>query len=191
MNPIPQFIEWLETAKSTREITEPTAMALATATSDGVPSVRMVLLKGIDERGFVFYTNLESRKSGEIKQNSHAALCFYWMALDRQVRVEGNIEPVSDVEADAYFASRHRDSQIGAWSSAQSREMLGKDDLAIAISENTAKFAGHEVPRPPFWSGLRIVPYRIEFWQQGAFRIHDREVFERDGNAWKVIKLFP
>jgi pyridoxamine 5'-phosphate oxidase len=191
MNPIPQFIEWLELAKATKAITEPTAMALATATADSAPSVRMVLLKSVDDRGFVFYTNLESRKSGEIKQNPKVALCFYWMALERQVRVEGAIQPVSDEEADVYFASRPRDSQIGAWSSQQSRELAGKGDLAIAIAKNTAKFIGRTVPRPPFWSGWRVVPQRIEFWQQGAFRIHDREVFTRSGDDWKITKLYP
>ena len=191
MNPIPQFIEWLEQAKNTKTIAEPTAMSLATVGANGAPSVRIVLLKNVDENGFVFYTNLESRKSGEIKQNPQVALCFHWMPLERQVRVEGRIESVSDAEADAYFASRPRESQIGAWSSQQSRELSGKGELMLAIAKNTAKFLGRDVPRPPFWSGWRIVPQRIEFWQQGAFRIHDREVFTRNGNEWNVTKLYP
>jgi len=191
MNPIEKFVEWLDKAKATKAITEPTAMTLATADASGAPSARMVLLKDVDERGFVFYTNLESRKSGEIKQNPNVALCFYWMTLKRQVRVEGHIEQVSDIEADAYFATRARDSQIGAWSSQQSRELSGKAELMAAIAKNTLKFAGRAVPRPPHRSGWRVIPSRIEFWQEGSFRIHDREVFIREGEGWDVKKLYP
>ena len=191
MKPIEQFIQWLELAKATKAIAEPTAMCLASVGIDGAPSARMVLLKGVDDRGFVFYTNLESRKGGEVAQNNHVALCFYWMALERQVRVEGIAQPVSDAEADAYFASRPRDSQIGAWASQQSRELSGKSELMMAIAKYTAKFIGREVPRPPHWSGWRVIPSRIEFWQQGAFRIHDREVFTRNGDAWDVKSLYP
>ena len=191
MNPTQKFIQWLDEAKANKAIKEPTAMALATADKDASPSVRIVLLKEVDDRGFVFYTNLESQKSGEIKQNPKAALCFHWMPMERQVRVEGKIEPVSEAEADAYFASRPRESQIGAWSSKQSRELSGKAELMQEIAKNTVKFVGRSVPRPPFWSGWRIKHERIEFWQQGAFRIHDREVFTRSGNDWAVMKLYP
>ena len=166
-------------------------MTLATVSDVGAPSARIVLLKGVDESGFVFYTNLESRKGNEIKHNRKVALCFHWMPLERQVRVEGTAEPVSDAEADAYFASRPRESQIGAWSSKQSQELSGCTELMQAIAINTAKFIGRAVPRPPQWSGWRIVPDRVEFWQQGAFRIHDREVYVRQDADWAVKKLYP
>ena len=166
-------------------------MALATSTPTGLPSVRMVLLKNVDERGFVFYTNLESRKSGEIKQNPHVALCFYWMALKRSVRIEGRVEEVSKEEADTYFASRPRDSQLGAWASKQSREMSSKAELVKDVALYAAKFLGRDVPRPPFWSGWRVVPHRIEFWEDGAFRIHERDVFIKEGDNWKRITLYP
>lgn len=191
MNPIPQFSEWFEEAKANKTIAEPTAMCLATVGRDGAPSARMVLLKSVDERGFVFYTNLESRKSSEIEGNPNVALCFHWMPLEKQVRVEGEIEAVAPEEADAYFASRPRDSQIGAWASKQSREIEHTGDLMKAIAFYAAKFAGRDVPRPTHWSGWRVVPKRIEFWKQGAFRIHDREVFIREGQWWKILKLYP
>ncbi len=189
--PINKFKTWLEEAKKHASISEPTAMSLATATESGIPSVRIVLLKGLDERGFVFYTNLESRKSAELTSNPNAALCFYWMPLERQVRIEGKIERVSDAEADEYFASRPRDSQIGAWSSKQSRELPERVELLQAISDNTAKFEGKNVPRPAFWSGWRLTPQTIEFWQQGDFRIHEREVFTRVASDWKISHLYP
>lgn len=191
MEPIKRFSEWLALAKSTPAITEPTAMTLATTTPAGRPSARVVLLKAHDERGFVFYTNLESRKSEEIKSNPYVALCFYWMALDKQIRIEGKIEPVSAAEADAYFASRYRESRIGAWSSQQSRPLASREELLQAIEENTKKFAGGDVPRPPFWSGWRVVPDVIEFWQQIDFRLHDRNVFTRSGDTWTTQKLYP
>lgn len=190
-NPITKFSHWLEEAKKHPTITEPTAMSLATATENGLPSVRIVLLKGLDERGFVFYTNLESRKSAELIANPYAALCFYWMPLERQVRIEGTIERVSDEEANAYFATRPRDSQIGAWSSKQSRELPERVELLQAISDNSATFEGKNVPRPPFWSGFRLTPQTIEFWQQGDFRIHEREVFSRTSDGWKISALYP
>ena len=189
--PIKKFSEWLALAKSTPAITEPTAMTLATTTPAGKPSARIVLLKAHDERGFVFYTNLESRKSVEIKSNPYVALCFYWMALDKQIRIEGTIEAVSDVEADAYFASRYRESRIGAWSSKQSHPLSSRDELIQAITENTKKFEGLDVPRPPFWSGWRVVPEVIEFWQQIDFRLHDRDVFTRSESGWITHKLYP
>lgn len=194
-NPINQFSKWLEEAKKNPTIIEPTAMSLATSTKDGTPSVRMLLLKGLDERGFVFYTNLNSRKSAELKQNPKAAGCFYWMPLERQVRVEGKIEHVSDAEADAYFATRARDSQIGAWVSQQSQVLPERVDLLQAISDKIAQFDGVSVPRPPFWSGWRLIPNRIEFWQQGDFRLHEREVFTRSSNDtsnnWEISFLYP
>lgn len=190
-NPIKKISQWLEEAKTHPAITEPTAMALATATASGKPSVRMVLLKGLDERGFVFYTNLQSRKAIELEENPQAALCFYWMPLERQVRVEGKIEKTSDAEADAYFATRQRDSQIGAWASRQSQILPARIDLLQAISDRIAQFEGVGVPRPPFWSGWRLIPDKIEFWQQGDFRLHDRELFTRNGNNWEVSSLYP
>ncbi len=190
-DPIKQFSQWLEEAKKNKSITEPTAVSLATATKEGIPSARMVLLKGLDHRGFVFYTNLTSRKSDELKQNPNAALCFYWMQLERQVRVEGKIERVSDGEADAYFAARPRDSQIGAWASKQSQILEDRNDLLQDVSSIMARFDGVKVPRPPFWSGWRVVPVRIEFWQQGNFRLHEREVFVRNGDNWAISSLYP
>lgn len=194
-NPINQFSKWLEEAKKNPTIIEPTAMSLATSTKDGMPSVRMVLLKGLDERGFVFYTNLNSRKSVELKQNPKAAGCFYWMPLEQQVRIEGKIEHVSDTEADAYFATRARDSQIGAWVSQQSQVLPERVELLQAISDKIAQFDGVSVPRPPFWSGWRLIPNRIEFWQQGDFRLHEREVFTRGANDtsnnWEISFLYP
>jgi pyridoxamine 5'-phosphate oxidase len=188
-DPMTQFIGWLAEAKKRKDIAEPTAMCLATAL-DNKPSARIVLLKAIDT-GFVFYTNLESRKSEEIKHNHHVALCFHWMPLKKQVRVEGVIEKVSEQEADAYFASRPRESQIGAWSSPQSRPLVNRGDLVKAVAENTIKFKNGPIPRPPFWSGWRVIPTAIEFWQEGKFRLHDREVFTRSGDTWDVKKLYP
>lgn len=190
-NPIEKFSIWLNEAKRNTEITEPTAAALATATKDSIPSVRMVLLKEFDENGFVFYTNLESRKSVELKQNPNAAMCFYWMPLERQIRIEGRAEQVNAAQADAYFASRPRDSQIGAWASKQSQILNERIELLQDISNRIAQFEGSSVPRPPFWSGWRIVPNKIEFWQQGDFRIHEREVFKRSGNHWEKYALYP
>ena len=190
-DPTAQFNAWLDEAKRHKAITEPTAMCLATATPGGRPSARMVLLKSADDRGFVFYTNLESRKSAEIKANPHAALCFYWMALGKQVRVEGSIAPVSAEEADAYFQSRPLMSKIGAWASRQSQPESTPGEFAARIKEFTQKFISGEVPRPPFWSGWRVVPHAIEFWQQGDFRLHRRELFTREGEGWSVRKLYP
>ena len=189
-DPIEKFRGWLTEAEA-KEINNHNAMSLATATADGRPSVRMVLLKDVDERGFVFYTNLESRKGGELAGNPHAALCFHWKSLDRQVRVEGAVQPVDPAEADAYYESRHRSSRIGAWASRQSRPMKTRFDLEKRVAEFTAKFHIGAIPRPDFWSGFRIVPSRIEFWTEGAFRLHERIVYHRVETGWETERLFP
>jgi pyridoxamine 5'-phosphate oxidase len=188
-DPLAVFSRWFSEASYSEGLAE--AMTLATTTNNGAPAARMVLLKGFDARGFVFYTNLESRKSGELTGNPRAALCFMWKSLGRQVRVEGTALPVAPAEADAYFASRPRDSQIGAWASDQSRELESRDVLERRVDLAARRFGAGEVPRPPFWSGFRIVPLRIEFWQEQPFRLHDRWLYIRDGEAWRQQRLFP
>ena len=191
--PIDRFIEIFEQAKALpRDILpEPTAMALGTVDEKGNPSVRIVLLKDVDEDGFVFYTNYESRKGRELLATRRAALCFHWQALEQQVRIEGPAEPVSDDEADAYFASRARGSQIGAWASIQSREMRTAENLDERVAEMTRRFEGGPVPRPPHWSGFRVVPERIEFWRNMPSRLHVRHVYVRAGDGWHVSQLYP
>ncbi|MCE2510284.1 MAG: pyridoxamine 5'-phosphate oxidase [Alphaproteobacteria bacterium] len=189
-DPIALFTAWFEEACAS-EPKIPDAVALATVGKDGAPSARMVLLKAVDGRGFVFYTNLESDKARELRENPRAALCFYWKSLDRQVRVSGRVEPVSEGEADAYFATRDRLSQIGAWASKQSRPLEGRLELEKRVAEFTLKFGVGAVPRPDFWSGYRVVPERIEFWSQAAFRLHDRLVYDRDGDGWQMKRLYP
>ena len=184
------FEEWLAEARLS-EPNDPTAMALATADAAGQPSVRMVLLKGHDARGFVFYTNLDSRKGGELAENPHAALLFHWKSLRRQVRVEGAAEPVTDVEADAYFATRARESQLGAWASDQSRPLDRRETFVARYQEMVTRFEGKDVPRPPRWSGWRVVPERIEFWSDRAFRLHERRLFTRSGDGWAEGLLYP
>ncbi len=190
VDPIQRFKDWIGEAEKT-EPNDPTAMTLATATPEGVPSARMVLLKGVDARGFAFYTNLTSRKAKELNANPKAALCFHWKSLRRQVRVEGTVEPVSDGEADDYFASRLRVSQLGAWASKQSQPLKGRFELEARVTKYAAMFNIGSVPRPPFWSGFRLVPENIEFWEDQAFRLHMRFVFRRVDGGWAVEELYP
>jgi pyridoxamine 5'-phosphate oxidase len=190
-DPIGLFREWFAEAEKA-EPEYPNAMTLATADAAGRPSARMVLLKGVDEKGFVFYTNLTSHKGRDLAANPHAALVFYWKSLTRQVRVEGAVENVADAEADAYFASRPRLSQIGAWASKQSTPLEGRFELEKRVAKYTAKFNVGAIPRPEFWSGFRLVPARIEFWKEEAFRLHDRSLYTRaDDGGWQMEKLFP
>jgi pyridoxamine 5'-phosphate oxidase len=191
-DPFVVFADWLALAKKS-EPNDPNAMALATADTSGMPDVRMVLLKDIDPEGFVFYTNLESMKGLQLDANPQAALCFHWKSLRRQVRVRGSIAPVSAQEADAYFASRARDSRIGAWASTQSRPLEDRFALERSVAAYALKFGFGDVPRPAFWSGFRLTPTRIEFWRDKPFRLHDRLVFERSSPAqnWSTSKLYP
>jgi pyridoxamine 5'-phosphate oxidase len=168
-----------------------TAMALATADATGAPSVRMVLLKAVDGSGFVFFTNYESRKAAELVANSRAALCFYWPTIGVQVRVEGAVERVTAAESEAYFESRPRESQLGAWASRQSRPLASAEALREAFARTGARFAGKPVPRPPEWGGFRVRPQRIEFWHAGEHRLHDRVLYTRAGEGWTVERLFP
>ena len=187
--PFALFDAWLAEATAS-EPNDPNAMTLATATADGRPSARMVLLKGADRDGFVFYTNTHSRKGGELAANPAVALLFHWKTLTRQVRVEGRVEPVRPEEADAYFASRARVSRLGAWASDQSHDLPDRDTLLARVAEVEARFPG-DVPRPPHWSGFRVRPDVFEFWQDMPYRLHDRTVFTPGAGGWATHKLFP
>jgi pyridoxamine 5'-phosphate oxidase len=187
--PLLVFERWFAQAQMVEE--DANAMVLATATAGGLPSARAVLLKGCDLRGFVFYTNLESRKAQELADNPWAALCFFWKSLRRQVRIEGRVEAVTAAEADAYFASRSRDSRIGAWASEQSRPLASRAVLDKRVEAYARRFDEGEVPRPPFWSGFRVMPQQIEFWQERPSRLHDRWLFVREDGEWRRERLFP
>jgi pyridoxamine 5'-phosphate oxidase len=189
-DPIVRFKELLEQAEHLG-VQPHNAFALATSGKDLRPSVRMVLLKDLDERGLVFYTNLQSRKARQLAGNPRASACFWWPQLKRQVRIEGLVETVSNQEADEYFASRPRGSQIGAWASPQSSELSSRDELAAAVASLEAKFAGRAVPRPPHWSGYRLVPERIEFWKEQPDRLHERDLYTRQANGWQTTLLAP
>ena len=189
-DPIALFKEWLGEAEALEPVNS-NAMALATASADNRPSVRMVLLKDVDERGFVFYSNTESRKGLEIKANAYVSLCFYWKSLGRQVRIDGAIKEVSSQEADEYFESRHKGARVGAWASKQSRPMKGQFDLEKNVARYTAKFKNSSVPRPDYWCGYRVAPEAIEFWIERDSRLHDRYVFRQSVDGWKIVRLFP
>jgi pyridoxamine 5'-phosphate oxidase len=184
------FGAWFADAKA-GEPNDPNAMTVATATPQGMPSARILLLKDYDRRGFVFYTNKESRKGGELNANPHVALLFHWKSLLRQVRIEGAVEDVTEAEADAYYNSRLRVSRLGAWASKQSRPLSERAELERRVAEAEVRFPDEIVPRPPYWSGFRCIPQRFEFWQDMPFRLHDRSIFTRDGDAWTTSKLFP
>ncbi|MQR98231.1 pyridoxamine 5'-phosphate oxidase [Gluconobacter aidae] len=194
-DPFALFAAWMSDA-GTSEPNDPNAMAVATATPEGRPSVRMLLLKGVDERGFVFYTNLESRKGRELLANPHVALLFHWKSLRRQIRIEGPVEAVSAAEADAYFASRSRMSRLGAIASDQSRPLDDRTTFEQRLKAVDEKYGDGPIPRPANWSGFRVLPEAIEFWQDRPYRLHDRAVWTRDGNAhdgngWNVTRLYP
>lgn len=190
--PILLFKEWFDEACAQEGQHEPTAMAVATADKEGRPSARILLLKGYDDRGFRFFTNLTSRKGKELLENPFASLCFYWDKLDRQVRIEGRIERVTEKESDDYFASRSRGSQIGAWASKQSLAIENEHALPERVKQITEQFGGQgTIPRPPFWSGFRVIPERIEFWQKGEFRLHTRILYSQKPTGWNVERLYP
>lgn len=190
-DPIELFHRWLTEAEAS-EPNDPNAMSLATTSARGMPSVRVVLLKGLDARGFVFYTNKQSRKGEELAANHHAALVFHWKSLRRQIRVEGSIEDVTEMEADAYFNSRSRASRLGAVASDQSRPLSSRQELETRLADVEARYPGEEVPRPAHWSGYRVLPDIIEFWQDMPHRLHDRMVYRREGGrSWQTTRLYP
>jgi pyridoxamine 5'-phosphate oxidase len=188
--PFKIFLEWFEEAKHS-ETQDPTIMSLATANKQGVPSVRIALLKAFDERGFVFYTNLQSRKAKELLENPYAAICFYWPTYDREIRIEGKVELVSDEQADDYFATRPRGRQLAAWASKQSQSMKDPEELFERVKKFEKKFQHRKIPRPEFWSGFRLVPSLIEFWKRGEHRLHQRICFYKTKRGWKMKYLYP
>lgn len=191
-DPFDQFGRWFADAEAS-EPRDPNAMTLATADSAGRPSARVVLMKGFDARGFVFYTNTESQKGRQLDVNPFASLCFHWKSIGRQVRIDGPVAAVTEAEADAYYESRPRGSRIGAWASQQSRPLADRPTLLAAVDRFTAEYEGRDIPRPVYWSGYRVIPLQIEFWHDGEFRLHDRFRFSRprDGAPWTVLRLFP
>ena len=189
-DPLEKFARWMKDAEGS-EPSLPNAASLATATPDGRPSLRMVLLKEYGADGFVFYTNLESRKGEELAANPRAAMCFHWKSLTRQVRVEGTVEVLDDGEADAYFATRDRESKIGAWASRQSQPLQRRFELEREVAKYAAKYVIGDIPRPNFWSGYRLKPVRVEFWSQRPFRLHDRLQFDRMDGGWRLTRLYP
>lgn len=188
-NPITEFLSAMERAEHRQVDTAP--VALATVDGAGRPSVRMVLLRGADERGFVFHTNYNSRKARELDQNPHAALCIHWHSLEEQIRIEGRVERLSDSESDEYFANRPRGSQLGAWASNQSAVLPSRETLEEEYRETERRFEGQEVPRPPFWGGYRLIPERIEFWFGRPDRLHDRLLYVRENDSWTIERLYP
>ncbi|MBQ0770373.1 pyridoxamine 5'-phosphate oxidase [Parasphingorhabdus sp.] len=189
-DPFSLFNQWFAEARAS-EINDSNAMTIATADASGQPSARMVLLKGHGPEGFVFYTNKQSRKAGDIAENPKAAILFHWKSLRRQIRIEGSLSPVPDTAADEYFATRSRDSQLGAWASEQSRPLDSRATFEARFEEMSDRFAGGDVPRPPHWSGYCLSPARFEFWQDRAHRLHERRAFVRDGDAWTEGLLYP
>jgi pyridoxamine 5'-phosphate oxidase len=194
-DPFARFHAWMAEAVESEPV-EPNAMTVVTATRDGIPSARTVLLKGVDPRGFVFYTNKESRKAEELAANPHICLLFHWKTLARQIRIEGVVEHVTDAESDAYFASRLRVSRLGAWASAQSRPLAERAELERLLAEYEARYPGEDIPRPPYWAGYRVLPAYFEFWQNMPFRLHDRTTYTlvagtQGEGGWSVGKLFP
>jgi pyridoxamine 5'-phosphate oxidase len=188
-DPITEFLTAI--ARAERQQIDTTPAALATADADGRPSARMVLLRGVDNRGFVFHTNYNSRKARDLAANPHAALCFHWPTIEEQVRIEGSVERIAPDESDAYFATRPRGSQIGAWASSQSEVLDARETFERRLREAEARFEGKPVARPPFWGGYRIIPVRIEFWNGRPSRLHDRLVYTREGEGWTTTRLYP